>query len=183
MASARPPERIVLVGFMGSGKSTVGEALARCLGWGFRDLDRWIEDRRGLTVAEIFRRHGEPSFRDEERRAARAAARLRRHVVAAGGGAFAVEATRALLQAGSVTVWLRCHEAALWRRLPHDGSRPLAADRGTMRRLLGEREPSYRLADLAVDTSRAAPEEVARRIVEAVFASTPARARKTAKGR
>ncbi len=168
---------------MGSGKTSVGAALARRLGWELRDLDRWIEDRQGLTVAEIFRRHGEPFFREEERRAARAAGRLRRHVVAAGGGAFAAEATRAALQKGAVTVWLRCGETTLWRRLPHDGSRPLAADRGTMRRLLAEREPSYRLADLVVDTSRAAPEEVARRIVEAAFDTGPARARRTAKDR
>lgn len=182
MASGRGPQRIVLVGFMGSGKSTVGAALARHLGWGFRDLDRWIEQRHGLTVAEIFRRHGEAFFREEERRAARAAARLRRHVVAAGGGAFAEDATREILQAGSLTVWLRCGEGALWRRLPRDGSRPLAADRGRMRRLLGEREPSYRLADLAVDSSRAAPDEVARRIAEAASLEA-APARRTAKKR
>ena len=58
---------------MGCGKSTVGAALARRLGWGFRDLDRWIEERHGLTVAEIFRGRGEAFFRGEERRAARAA--------------------------------------------------------------------------------------------------------------
>jgi shikimate kinase len=168
---------------MGSGKTTVGAALARRLGWGLRDLDRWIEDRHGLTVAEIFRRHGEPFFREEERRAARAAARLRRHVVAAGGGAFAAEATRAALQKGALTVWLRCGEATLWRRLPKGGSRPLAADHGTMRRLLAEREPSYRLADLVVDTSRADPDEVARRIVEAAWMTGPPRARRTAKER
>jgi shikimate kinase len=169
VTSARAPERIVLVGFMGSGKSTVGAELARLLGWGFRDLDRWIEEKNGLSVPEIFRRHGEAFFRDEERRAARAAARLRRHVVAAGGGAFAAEKTRAALRSGSVTVWLRCDPSALWRRIPRAPSRPLAADRGRMRRLLAEREPSYRLADLAVDTSRAAPEEVARRIARAAF--------------
>src|SRR5688572_18276814 len=107
------PQRIVLVGFMGCGKSTVGAELARRLGWGFRDLDRWIEARRGLTVARIFRRHGEAFFREEERRAARAAARLRRHVVAAGGGAFAQEGTREILQKGSLTVWLRCDAGVL----------------------------------------------------------------------
>jgi shikimate kinase len=133
-------------------------------------------------VAEIFRRHGEDFFREEERRAARAAARLRRHVVAAGGGAFAQEATRAALQSGAVTVWLRCGPDALRRRIPRDGSRPLAADRGRMRLLLAERLPTYRLADLAVDSSRAAPEEVARRIVDAAF-TKPARARRTAKKR
>ena len=173
MASGREPRRIVLVGFMGCGKSTVGAALAARLGWGFRDLDRWIEERHGMTVAEIFRRRGEAFFREEERRAARAAARLRRCVVAAGGGAFAFEATRETLRAGALTVWLRCPVSALWRRLPRDGSRPLAADRGRMRRLLGEREPSYRLADLAVDSSRAAPDEVARRIAEAAFQRVP----------
>jgi shikimate kinase len=160
---------------MGCGKTTVGQALARRLGWGFRDLDRWIEERHGLTVAQIFRRRGEAYFREQERRAARAAARLRRHVVAAGGGAFAGEETRAILQAGALTVWLRCRPDTLFRRVPPDGIRPLAADRGRMRRLLAEREPSYRLADLAVDSSRAAPDEVARRIAEAAFTRPPAR--------
>ena len=173
----------MLVGFMGSGKSTVGAALARHLRWGFRDLDRWIEEKNGLTVAEIFRRHGEAFFREQERRAARAAARLRRHVVAAGGGAFAAEATRDALRAGSLTVWLRCPWDALRRRIPKDGSRPLAVDRGRMRRLLAERESSYRLADLAVDSWRAAPDEVARRIVEAAFTTRAEPARRTTKKR
>jgi shikimate kinase len=173
--SPTAPRRIVLVGFMGCGKSTVGAALARRLGWGFRDLDRWIEQRNGLTVAQIFRRHGEAFFREEERRAARAAARLRRHVVAAGGGAFAQEETREILRTGSVTVWLRCGAQVILRRVRPDGSRPLAGDRGRMRRLLAEREPSYRLADLTVDSSRTAPDEVARRIAEAAFSRSPAR--------
>ena len=157
----------MLVGFMGAGKTTVGLALARRLGWGFRDLDWWIEERHGTTVAEIFRQHGEAFFRAEEERAARAAARLRRHVVAAGGGAFVQEKTRKALQRGAFVVWLRCSVDSLWRRLPHDGSRPLATGRGRMRGLLAEREPSYRLADLVIDTSRAAPERVAHRIEEA----------------
>ena len=167
---------------MGCGKSTVGAALARRLGWGFRDLDRWIEQRHGLTVAEIFHRHGEAFFRGEERRAARAAARLRRHVVAAGGGAFAQEGTREVLQAGAVTVWLRCDAAVLRERIPADGSRPLAADRGRMLRLLGEREPYYRMADITVDSSRAAADELAQRIAEAAF-TMAAPARRTAKKR
>jgi shikimate kinase len=181
VASRALPQRIVLVGFMGCGKSTVGAALARQLGWGFRDLDRWIEERHGLSVAQIFRRHGEAFFREEERRAARAAAHLRRHVVATGGGAFAQEKTREALQAGALTVWLRCGAGVLGRRIRRGASRPLAADRGRMRRLLAEREPSYRLADLAVDSSRAAPDEVARRIAEASFTRLPAQ--RTAKKR
>lgn len=168
---------------MGCGKSTVGEALARRLGWRFRDLDRWIEERHGQSVAEIFRRHGQAFFRAEELRAARAAGRLRGCVVAAGGGAFAQPETRAALQKGSLTVWLRCGEDVLLRRIPRDGSRPLAADRGRMRRLLAEREPAYRLADLTVDSSRAAPDEVARRIVKEAGLRGSAPARRTAKSR
>ncbi len=65
---ADEPTRIVLVGFMGAGKTTVGERLARLLGWDFLDTDRWIEEDTGLGVAEIFREKGEAWFRDQERR-------------------------------------------------------------------------------------------------------------------
>jgi shikimate kinase len=167
----------VLVGFMGSGKTTVGRELARILGWGYRDLDRWIEERTGLTVAQIFRERGEPAFREEERCAALEAARLRRHVVSAGGGAFAQPATRAALSRGAVTVWLRCRLETLLKRVPQDGSRPLAVDRETIRRLLAEREPSYRLADLVVDTDEGTPSTAARRIVKLVRRDEVRRAR------
>jgi shikimate kinase len=91
---------------------------------------------------------------------------LERRVIATGGGAFSRPGTRALLQAGAVTVWLRCDLDTMMTRLPADGSRPLAGNRAIMRALLAERETSYRLADLAVDASRGTPREVADRIVE-----------------
>jgi len=171
--SAAIPERIVLVGFMGSGKTTVGGHLARLLDWGFRDLDRWIEERLGLTVREVFERQGEAVFREEEREAAAVAARLRRHVVAAGGGAFAEPETRRLLQAGSVTVWLSCEWTALAARIPDDGSRPRAVSRAKMRDLLAEREPAYRLADLSVDTTQLTAAQTARHIAQALFPEDP----------
>jgi shikimate kinase len=171
------PERIVLVGFMGSGKSTVGPLLAARLGWGFRDLDAWIEARAGRSVAELFG-EGEEAFRRLEVEAARDAGALTSHVVAAGGGAFAAAETRALLRSGrACAVWLRCGLAALLARIPGDGSRPLAGSRETMAALLAEREPSYRLADWTVDTTTAAPDEVARRIVGIVFPGGPPAAR------
>lgn len=165
----RGPERIVLVGFMGSGKTTVGRELARLLGWEFRDLDRSIEERAGLTIAEIFRGRGEAFFREQERRTALEVSGLTRCVVAAGGGAFSLPATRETLRRGAVTVWLRCDLPTLLARIPADGSRPLAGNRETMGLLLAEREPFYRLADLVVDASGAAP-EVAHRIMGAVLA-------------
>jgi shikimate kinase len=162
-------ERIVLVGFMAAGKTTVGAALARLLNWGFSDMDREIETRNGLSVAEIFARHGEAFFRDEERRVAEEISGRRRQVVAAGGGAFAAAGTRDTLRSGATVVWLRCDFDTVLARIPRDGSRPLAADRERMAHLFTEREPSYRQADVTVDAAGAGPEEVARRIAEVVF--------------
>lgn len=167
-----PPARIVLVGFMGAGKTTVGEALARRLGWSFRDMDAWVEEKNGRTVAEIFREHGEAFFRAQELRVAEDAQRLSRHVIAAGGGAFAQPATRAALQAGAVTIWLRCDADTLLSRVAGDPSRPLAAGRERMRALLAEREPSYRLADLTMDTAEEPADEIATRIVQTLFPET-----------
>ena len=95
-------------------------------------------------------------------------ASLSQVVVAAGGGAFTVPRTRAALQEGALTVWLRCDLDTLLARIPADGSRPLAGNRATIVPLLRAREPLYALAELAVDTTRTPPEEAARLIVEAV---------------
>ncbi len=159
------PGRIVLVGFMGAGKSTIGKKLARRLEYRFEDLDRRIEARTGRTVAAIFQEDGEPAFRKLELEEARAVGSLTGVVVAAGGGAFAQEETRKALQDGAVTVWLQCSLEQALRRVPADGSRPLAGNREIMRALLAEREPSYRRADVAVETSRRTPREVVERIV------------------
>jgi shikimate kinase len=156
---------VVLVGFMGSGKTSVGRLLARRLGYGFEDMDRRIEERAGRTIAEIFRDDGEEAFREREREDALALSRLRDRVVAAGGGAFTRPETRALLREGALTVWLRCDLDRILARVPADGSRPLAGNRDIMRALLAEREPFYRMADVAVDASSGTPREVADRIV------------------
>jgi shikimate kinase len=159
------PSRVILVGFMGSGKSAVGRVLARRLGYRFEDMDRRIERRTGRTIAEIFRDEGEEAFRELEREEALAVSGLTHRVVASGGGAFARPDTRALLQKGAITVWLRCDIGRILSRVPPDGSRPLAGNRDIMRALLAEREPSYRLADVAVDASTGSSREVAERIV------------------
>ena len=162
------PARIVLVGFMGAGKTSIGRRLARRLGYQFEDLDRRIESREGRTVASLFQEHGEAAFRALELEQARAVSTLSGVVVATGGGAFAQEATRAVLQAGALTVWLQCSLESALLRLRPDGSRPLAGNREIMRALLAEREPAYRQADVAVDTSRRTPRQVVDRIVELI---------------
>lgn len=158
------PDRVVLVGFMGSGKSSVGRILSRRLGCRFEDLDGRIESRVGRRVADLFREEGEEAFRGLEREEARAVVGLGRCVVATGGGAFVDPDTRAILQEGAVTVWLRCDLDAIIGRIRPDGSRPLAGNRVIMRTLLAEREPSYRKADVTVDACSGTPREVADRI-------------------
>ena len=165
--------RIVLVGFMGAGKTTVGRHLAGILGWDFVDLDALIVEGAGKPVAAIFRDDGEAAFRALEREAAVDATRDRFVVIAAGGGAFVAEGTRAVLSAGAVTVWLRCALPVLLARIGTGGGRPLAGSRETITALLTEREPFYRLADLVVDTSSAEAPEVAMDIATAVMHWVP----------
>jgi len=166
------PTRIVLVGFMGVGKTTVGHELAQQLGWTFGDLDDWIVERNGCSVADMFRDKGEPFFRDQERLAAEATLERTRHVVGAGGGAFVQPVTRDILRQGAKVVWLTCDLDMVLHRIKPDGSRPLAADRERMRALMAQRETSYRMADLAMDTTNVPPEEVAVRIAAALFPRT-----------
>jgi shikimate kinase len=167
------PARVVLVGFMGAGKTTIGRRLARRLGYRFEDMDRRIEQRVGLTVQGLFQERGEAGFRALELEEARAISTLEGVVVASGGGAFAREETRALLQQGALTVWLKCSLEVALQRVPLDGSRPLAGNREIMRALLAEREPSYRRADVTVDTSRRKPREVVDQIVELIESARP----------
>lgn len=164
---AEPARRVVLVGFMGAGKSTIGPLLAKRLGFRFVDLDKRIEARAGRRVSAIFSEDGEEAFRQLERDEAERLGGETRLVVAAGGGAFTRPETRALLQQGAVSVWLRCDLDTALSRVPRDGSRPLAGNRDIMRALLAEREPLYRMADVAVDAV-GTPEDVANRVAALV---------------
>ena len=169
MASHPEPRRVVLVGFMGSGKTTIAPLLARLLDWDALDMDTEIQRRTGLAVAEIFRQRGEANFRWEERALADDLAAQKGLVVAAGGGAFAQPDTREALRRDAAAVWLRCDLETVIARIPPDGSRPLAANRETIAALFAAREPSYRLADWTFDSARLSPEALARAIAEAVF--------------
>ena len=176
MTPARLPsgrQRIVLVGFMGAGKTTIGRHLAGILGWDFVDLDAVVVDRTGKTIADLFRDTGEPGFRAAEHEAAVAASRRHAVVIATGGGAFVPPATRAVLEGGALTVWLRCDLPVLLARIADGAGRPLAANRATISALLSEREPIYRLADLAVDTTHASPRDAARDIATAAMRPGP----------
>jgi shikimate kinase len=151
-----PPHAIFLVGFMASGKSTVGPELARRLNWDFVDLDTLIESRERQTVPEIFRHRGESGFRLAETNALHdllAQSPPRPTIVALGGGAFVQPENRELLRDWP-TVFLHAASGELWQRSLTDGiERPLRGDPDQFARLYEERLPLYREARITVDTT------------------------------
>lgn len=148
-------DKIYLVGFMGSGKTTVGRALAARLDWRAEDIDERIEAREQRTIATIFARDGEAYFRSVERQVLLDLLPLRHAVVATGGGTFVDPDNRALIKRNGWSVWLDVPLARLVDRLPSDGRRPLAADRVQFERLYEARRDAYRQAHQRVDASDA----------------------------
>jgi shikimate kinase / 3-dehydroquinate synthase len=137
---------LALVGFMGAGKTTIGAKVARRLGRAFVDLDAEIEQREGTSVAEIFERRGEAAFRAHELRAGLEA--LRRSepaVIAFGGGALGSAELRAAILDHAFTVLVDVDVETAWERV-RGGSRPLARDEASFRRLYAERQPLYETA-------------------------------------
>src|SRR5580658_8129753 len=120
---------LYLVGFMGSGKTTVGRHLAHRLGWSFFDLDHEIEAAEKTTIAEIFDTRGEPEFRRIEsemlRQHVRSVERGRPAVLALGGGAFVDAGNRELVQQNGIAIWLDCPFDRVQRRVVNTSDRPL----------------------------------------------------------
>jgi shikimate kinase len=157
---------IYLLGFMGSGKSTVGSLLASALGWPFIDLDTLIEAGQGLSIREIFENSGEPFFRQVERAALTEAAKSEPAVIALGGGTFAQPANVDLIrESGGTTVWLDCPPEILRVRCEGLENRPLFRDEQSFAQLLTERLPYYHLADFRISTEGRNPPEVVEQIL------------------
>ena len=161
---------IVLVGMMGVGKSSIGRRLGTRLGIPFVDADAEIEKAAGMSVADIFTRHGETAFRSGE---ARVIARLLNggpQVLATGGGAVMNPETRALIQERGVSIWLSAEFELLLRRISkRKAERPLlqtADPAATLRELLATREPIYAKADLTVQSRDVPHDAVVAEIVE-----------------
>ena len=166
IARALGRRSIVLVGMMGAGKSSIGRRLAARLGIPFVDADSEIESAAGMTIPEIFAKHGEPYFRAGE---ARVIARLLDdgpQVLATGGGAVMNQHTRDLIRIKGVSVWLKADPDVLIKRTKRRNDRPLAEK---IRELLPEREPVYAQSDITVQ-SRDEPHDT---IVDEIVAAVP----------
>jgi shikimate kinase len=165
---------IVLVGMMGVGKSSIGRRLGARLGLPFVDADSEIEKAAGMSIADIFARHGEADFRNGE---ARVIARLLEggpQVLATGGGAVMNADTRAAIKAKGVSIWLSAELDVLTRRISkRKNDRPMlqtSDPAATLRQLLAEREPVYAQADMTVQSREVPHEAIIAEIMRALAA-------------
>lgn len=154
---------LYLVGFMGTGKTTVARRLAEKLGWDVADTDREVEAAEGRSIDAIFAESGEGHFREAEWRALQGVAARRRTVVATGGGLFLGVAQRSLMKATGTTVWLDAPLEVVAARVAGGGDRPLWMDREpeAFRAFFEKRRAAYALADFRVDATGDRPDAVA----------------------
>jgi shikimate kinase len=168
LTAALGSRSIVLVGMMGAGKSSIGRRLAARLGIPFADADAAIEEAAGMSVADIFQVHGEPSFRSGEARVITRLLENGPQVLATGGGAFINPQTRDRIHERGISIWLKADMEVLVRRLRRRNDRPLLKTddpAATLTDLLAAREPIYSRAHLSV-VSRDVPHEI---IVEEIL--------------
>lgn len=154
--------RVILTGFMGSGKTAVGRGLADTLGYDYRDIDAIVEGRMGMSIAEAFAREGEAFFRAEEEVVIREelGAPGEGKVISLGGGAVTSAGVREMLRDEDFVVWIDVDVATAFER-SRDGKRPLAQDRGEFERLYRERESLYRqVADFVVEAGNRGIDEL-----------------------
>jgi shikimate kinase len=167
---AIPPRRIILTGFMGAGKTTVGPLLAAHLGWRFIDADDVIESEANATIAELFARHGEPAFRHREHQTIARLAAADALVLALGGGAIEHDGTRTLLLTtpGTLLVHLEIEFATtLARCAGTENIRPIFADRANLAARFQRRLPLYRTAHVSISVDALTPDQAVAAILHA----------------
>ncbi|MBT3395800.1 MAG: shikimate kinase [Alphaproteobacteria bacterium] len=165
-----PRSTVVLIGLMGSGKTSIGRRLAARLGIQFIDADTEIEAAAGSSIHDIFELHGEQAFRDGERRVIARLLDGPVHVLATGGGAFMTDETRARISDSAVSVWMRASLDTLVKRVERSRTRRPLLEAGDPREILSalvdERYPVYGEADIIVETGEGPHEPVVESIVQ-----------------
>jgi shikimate kinase len=167
------PSLLFLIGYRGSGKTTLARLLAEKLGWQWLDADAVLEARFGRTIRAIFAEEGEAGFREKEAAVLADLCRLQNHVIATGGGIVMRPENRELMQKTGLIVWLTADSQTLWERMQADSSagqrRPDLSCGGLaeIEQLLKVRQPLYAAcANLTVDTSAREPLEVVDEILQ-----------------
>ena len=162
------PANIVLVGFMGTGKSVVGRVIAQKLEFHFIDTDDVIEQTSKAKISDIFAEHGEVYFRDLESQAVKSVALMKNQVVATGGGVVLRSSNIDLLRTGGPIFCLNATPKAIWDRVRSSRSRPLLRGPEPLKKietLLDKRAPYYALADHQIETTGVAVDRVADEII------------------
>src|SRR6266567_1794058 len=168
MTSARVIHNLVLIGFMGTGKSSVGQLVAAQLHFRFADTDELIEAQAGKTISAIFEEEGEARFREYERAVVEELKGFHRTVIATGGGLVTHGENLNSLKTHALVICLWASPETIWERVRHQGHRPLLQTpdpQATIRQLLAEREPFYRQTDVLVNTERRALKEVVHHVI------------------
>jgi shikimate kinase len=168
MTNPRRIQNVALIGFMGTGKSTIGRLIAEELNFKFIDTDRLIELKTGKTISEIFSANGEKVFREFERAVVDELTELKQTVIACGGGLAANEQNLASLKSHAFVICLWASPEKIWERVRHQTRRPLLQDKEPLekiRTLLAAREPYYRQADALVNTEMRSTKEVAQQVI------------------
>lgn len=172
------PPNVILLGFMGAGKSTTGKELSQLLGFQYWDMDQWIEERNKKSVSDIFETMGEGYFRLEECKAADWVKNQSHLVQSLGGGAWLAQGLRDEFLKSGWCVWLKVSPEQCFKRIEKNISkRPLVAKQEKqiefLSKLLKQREPVYSLAHESIDTDRKTPKEVASEIYEFILKVKP----------
>ena len=168
MSSSRVIRNIALIGFMGTGKSSVGRILATQLGFDFIDTDALIEERTGKSVTDIFAQNGEAAFRQLERDLLKELSGRQGMVISTGGGLAASVENLSSLKETALVVCLWATPESIWERVRNQNHRPLLKDPDPLakiRKLLAAREPFYRQADVLINTDVRSLKEVAQQVL------------------
>jgi shikimate kinase len=168
MTGSRQIRNLALIGFMGTGKSSVGRLIAEQLHYSFIDTDELIESRAGKSVSAIFAEDGEPAFRRREKEIVAELASRNRSVIATGGGLGANEQNLASLKEHSLVVCLWASPEKIWERVRSQTHRPLLREAdplANIRQLLISREPLYKQADVLLNTEVRSLKEVAQQVL------------------
>ncbi|MCX7765735.1 MAG: shikimate kinase [Candidatus Sumerlaeia bacterium] len=169
----RKPEKnnIILVGFMGTGKTEVGKALAEQLSFTYIDTDEIIEKIAGKSIPQIFSEYGEAHFRQLEKSVIQNLVNLQHHVIATGGGAVIFDENIENMKRAGIVICLTASPEVIYERIKHDTYRPLLQvpdPQQRIRELLSQRQAQYQKADFSIDTSQLTIAEVSKIILEKI---------------